>query len=675
MPVVTTPQTEAPRQRFRPDVQGLRAVAVGLVVLNHAKVPHLGGGFVGVDVFFVISGFLITGLLLEDTAAHQRLGFSSFYARRALRILPAATVVIVVTDVASVLIMNFVNAKSVLNDSIWAAFFAANVRFARDGTNYFSSGGPVSPLQHLWSLAVEEQFYVVWPAILAITVFGVYALPWMARRRHAHPDFVLPRRRIAIVLIGIFALSLYLSISQTADNSFTSYFSTPARAWELAVGALLATSQPALTRLPASVRAALTWLGIAGIAVAAATYGATTPFPGTAALLPVLGSGAVLAGGIGAPRFGANRLLAFTPMQFVGNISYSLYLWHWPLLVLAADHFGFTLNVWQNLWVIAVAVVVATLSYYYVENPIRHWRSARARPRRALLLWPVALSSVFVVVLALQPSDPFGVGAITRPPAGGAAVAVRSAVDAGLADEPIPRVLSPNIADAATDFKSIGNCSAYAHITSRLCEMGDPHGKDLVVVFGNSHSSMWIPAMRIIAKHAHWRFIPVVKEACGYADYVAPLKDECSEWYKWALRQVKALHPQVLVIGNYVHAGWGPALPVITTAMKPLVGRVALMTDAPSISRVPADCLLQPGATQRSCLWPQTLHSLAALPVLEAIGRAERVQVVNVTPWFCYHQLCPSVIDQIIPYADTAHITEAYSEFLASDLGSQLHIG
>lgn len=676
MPVVTTvtevaPAPEAYRQRYRADVQGLRAVAVGLVVLDHAKVRFLAGGFIGVDVFFVISGFLITGLLLADTAERRHLSFSSFYARRALRILPAATAVIVVTDVASVLIMNFVNARSVLTDSIWAAFFAANVRFAREGTNYFSTG-PVSPLQHLWSLAVEEQFYVVWPAILAITIFGVHALP-RHRKRQLHATSALPRRRIAIVLLGVFAVSLYLSIRQTANNPAAAYFSTPDRAWELAAGALLATIQPALPRLPTAIRAACTWLGIAGIAVAAVTYGSSTNFPGDAALLPVLGACAVLAGGIGAPRFGANRLLAVGPMQLVGNISYSLYLWHWPLLVLAADYFGFTLNVWQNLVVVAAAVVVSTLSYFYLENPIRHWRSARARPARALLLWPVALSSVLVCALALQPSDPFGVGTITTVP-GGAQTAVRSAVDAGLANDPIPTKLSPDIADAANDFKSIGACSAYGHRTSRLCEMGDPHGKQLIVVFGNSHSSMWIPAMRIIAKQAHWRFIPVVKEACGYADYVAPVTTQCAEWYQWALQQIQALHPEVVLIGNYVHGAWAAALPTITRAMKQLVPRVVLMTDAPTIARVPADCLLQTGATQGTCLWHQSHHSLNALPVLEAIGSAEHVQVVNAAPWFCYRMLCPSVIDAIIPYADTEHITEAYSDFLAPDLGRALHL-
>lgn len=671
---VTSTSERAPtRQRYRADVQGLRAVAVGLVVLDHAKVPFLAGGYVGVDVFFVISGFLITGLLLADTAARRRLSFSSFYARRALRILPAATAVIVVTDIASVLIMNFVNARSVLEDSVWSAFFAANLRFAREGTNYFSTG-PVSPLQHLWSLAVEEQFYVVWPALLALTIFGYRALPWIRSRRATHASRELPRQRVAIVLVVIFAVSLYLSILQTASNASTAYFSTPARAWELAAGALLATIQPSLMRIPAAIRAACTWLGIAAIATAAVTYGASTSFPGDAALLPVLGACAVLAGGIGAPRLGANRLLAVGPMQFVGNISYSLYLWHWPMLVLAASYYGFTLNVWQNLAVVAVATVVATLSYYYLENPIRHWRSARARPSRALLLWPVALSSVLICVLVLQPSDPFGVGAVTAAPRGGAAAAVHRAVDAGLANDAIPARLSPNIADAATDFKSIGACSAYGHRTSRLCEMGDPHGKDLIVIFGNSHSTMWIPAMRIIARHAHWRFIPVVKEACGYADYVAPVTTQCAEWYQWALQQIRALHPDVVLIGNYVHGAWAPALANITQAMKKRVPRVVLMTDAPSIARVPADCLLQAGATQGTCLWHQSHHSLNALPVLKAIGRHERVQVVNATPWFCYHELCPSVIDTIIPYADTEHITEVYSKFLASDLGRALHL-
>jgi hypothetical protein len=361
-------------------------------------------------------------------------------------------------------------------------------------------------------------------------------------------------------------------------------------------------------------------------------------------------------------------------MQFVGNISYSLYLWHWPLLVLGAAYFGYTLSVWQNLGLVALAVVAATASYYFVENPIRHAKSVKTRPRLALLLWPVALSSILIVAFASQPADPFGVASNVKSSPHGAERAVRAAVEAGLASKPIPSLLQPSLAEAPYSFKSIGACSAYGHTTSKLCEMGDPKGKDLIVLFGNSHSTMWVPAMRIVSRTDHWRFIPIVKEACDYQDYPLPGDNPCSEWYRWALAQIERLHPAVVLIGNYTHKLWYQAIPTIIQQMKPYVGHIVLMTDAPSIAMVPSDCLLQPGATQKTCLWPENKKNLAAWPVLQRIGRTDHVQVINNASWFCWDKLCPSVIDTIIPYADTAHISGTYSSFLAPELGLALKL-
>jgi peptidoglycan/LPS O-acetylase OafA/YrhL len=671
----TESHRSTPRPRFRGDVQGLRAIAVGLVVLDHARVPLFEGGFIGVDVFFVISGFLITGLLLEDARTRRRVSFVAFYARRAARILPAATVVIVFTDIASVLIMNFINARSVLTDSVWAAFFAANLHFASEGTSYFNPTGPVSPLQHLWSLAVEEQFYVVWPAILAIALFGLAALP--GRRTApapAHRPKRLLRGRVALVLLVIFVVSLLLSISGTHTNAAAAYFSTVDRAYELAAGALLATLQPLIARIPSLIAAWSTWAGLALIAFGTFTFNAATPFPGADALVPVLGASAILAGGLRAPRNGANELLSRRPMQFVGNISYSLYLWHWPLLVLGSAYLGYVLNVWQNLVLVAMAVGLATASYYLVENPIRHAKVVRTRPKVALLLWPIALASIIVVALAAQPASPFGVAKNVIGSAHAAEKAVRVAVEAGLRGDPIPALLQPSLASAPYSFKSIGTCSAYGHTKSKLCEMGDPKGTHLIVLFGNSHSTMWVPAMRVVAQTDHWRFIPIVKEACDYQDYPMAGDNPCSEWYRWALTQIKRLHPDVVLIGNYVHKTWYKALPTIVTQMKPYVGHVVLMTDAPSIAMVPSDCLLQPGATQKTCLWPQNKKNLAAWPILKRIGTRYDVQVINNAPWFCWHDLCPSVIDTIIPYADTAHISGTYSKYLGPELGLALHL-
>jgi peptidoglycan/LPS O-acetylase OafA/YrhL len=663
---------QQPHQQFRPDIQGLRAVAVGLVVACHAHIAGIEGGFVGVDVFFVISGFLITGLLLSGAERAGRVGFGGFYARRALRILPAATLVIVATALASVHVLNFVRARSVLTDSVWATFFVANVHFARQGTNYFAQDQIVSPLQHFWSLSVEEQFYVAWPALLAVSLFGLGA----ARRRAGRSRLL--RGRVVLVLLVIVAASLFVSVTQTSSDPTAAYFSTFARAWELAAGALLAALLPALGRVPASVRRALSWGGLVGIVVAALVYNASTPFPGTAGLLPVLSACAVIAGGVGEPGGGAAALLGRQPLRYVGDISYSLYLWHWPLLILAADKAGRPLSTVRSLTVVVVAVALSALTYTLVENPFRRAAHGWAkRPQRALAIWPVAVVTVVVVSLVAAPADPFGGPASAAPPPKVSAVAaVATSVAQAERGAAIPASLSPSLANAAGDFKGIGACSGYEQTSSKICQYGDAAGASRMVVFGDSHSTMWIPALSQIATAAHWQFEPVVKEACSYNDYLAdPAQNQCAQWFSFARRTIASLHPNLLVISVYHLPGWNTAMPTILRDLEGPGTRELLLSDAPGVQVAPVDCLLQKGATQKTCLWPRPERSLTDDAEARSIAAAAGADFVEVAPWFCADGECPSVVDGLINYADVGHITGTYARFLVPELGPALRLG
>jgi len=330
----------------RRELQGLRAVAVLLVVLDHGGVPFLQGGYVGVDVFFVLSGYLITGLLLRQAGRDGRIRLSDFYVRRARRILPAAVLTLVVTDLAAHQLLNLVRAREAVGDSVWAAFFMANVHFARAGSDYFAQGQPPSPVQHYWTLAVEEQFYLVWPIVLA----GVLAVPFL-------------RRRLLWIVLAAAAGSLAWSIHSTATDATYAYFSTVTRAWELALGAALAIAAPRL-------RGAAAWLGLACICIAAVAFSSSTPFPGYAALLPTIGAALVIAA---APGSGS-RLLSLAPFRYVGDRSYAFYLWHWPVLVIAAEYVGHDLSTAVRLGLLAGAFGLSILSYAFFENPIRQMR-------------------------------------------------------------------------------------------------------------------------------------------------------------------------------------------------------------------------------------------------------------------------------------------------------------
>ena len=324
-------------RRFRPDVQGLRAVAVVLVVLFHANIPGLRGGYVGVDVFFVISGFVITGFLLRERARVGSTSLLHFYTRRIRRILPAASLVIIASVIAAYAFLGSVSGNQNAIDARWASVFLINVHFAATGTNYLASQAPPSVLQNYWSLAVEEQFYLLYPAIFLVVV-GISLRSSL-------------RRRIGLVLGVAIVVSFVWSILQTSNNPTAAFFSPLPRVWELALGGLVAVSTVQLRRLPAAVASALSWLGLGAILLASVVFSAATPYPGWRVALPVCGAALVIAGGTVNPTHGVERLLAQRPFQWIGLISFSLYLWHWPVLEIATQRRGVATpaNVGQRL--------------------------------------------------------------------------------------------------------------------------------------------------------------------------------------------------------------------------------------------------------------------------------------------------------------------------------------
>jgi peptidoglycan/LPS O-acetylase OafA/YrhL len=358
-------------RKFRPDVEGLRAVAVLLVVLYHAGIPWLTGGFVGVDVFFVLSGFVITGLLLRERATSGTTKLLNFYGRRSRRILPAATLVIMLTVLAAYHWLGFLTGDDTVVVGRTASLFYANFHFISTGTNYLGSQAPPSALQNFWSLSVEEQFYVLYP-----TLFIVTALAWSR---------VNLRLKLTIVLTVSIVASFIWSIVQTSSNGTAAYFSPFTRAWELALGGLVAVASLQLAKLPRSVALAMTWIGLGGILLAGFAYSATTTYPGSAVALPVISTALVVAGGTAA-RLGAEWILRLPPFRWLGKLSYSLYLWHWPILIIAAQYAGHPLSVKDNLGWVLLALAFSIVSYFVVENPLRHWKYLSRSGIRSLCL-------------------------------------------------------------------------------------------------------------------------------------------------------------------------------------------------------------------------------------------------------------------------------------------------
>ncbi len=349
--------TSAHPSAKRADIQGLRAFAVLVVILDHLF-HWPAGGFSGVDMFFVISGFLITGLLLREWERTEHISFLGFYSRRIRRIIPAATLVLICTVIAAQLVAPVGVINPVEIDAVYAFLFVSNWHFLNVGTDYFQQDKPPSPLQHYWSLSIEEQFYFIWPWLL-LSLLAVLTMLGVKRR--------WDRSAASILMAAIIAASFAYAIVKSPQNPVVSYFSSFTRIWELGVGALLACAVPVFLRLPDSIRTVLAWMGLAGMVTSMIIISADSVWPAPSALLPVLATATVIAASTGRPAK-YNWLLTNRLSNYIGDISYSLYLWHFPIIVLV----GYAMSASTARYVVTL-ILIAALSiaaYHGVEKPL-----------------------------------------------------------------------------------------------------------------------------------------------------------------------------------------------------------------------------------------------------------------------------------------------------------------
>ena len=692
----------------RGDIQGLRAIAVLTVLAAHAGLPHLAGGYVGVDVFFVISGFLITQQLVREGERDGRVSLVSFYARRARRILPAATVVLLATVAYAAARLGVLATRSITTDALWASAFAANIHFAREGTDYFQQGQPPSPLQHFWSLAVEEQFYLVWPLLVLVCA-------WLVHRRRA--DGARGLGRVVLAVLGVVILgSLAWSIYSTHHSAASAYFSTPARAWELAIGAVCAV---VVTRdgfrLPVWASQVLGVLGLLLIAYACLAFGADTPFPGSAALVPVIGSAALLVAGTHAEDRRTNlagALIARRPLRLVGDWSYSLYLWHFPLLVLPELAAGHALS-WQlRLGLALAAVAISALSYRFVENPFRRARTWRV-PWRAVVLYPLSVALVIGCISCARPYADHvlqargqhaaitarGVPADATPGSlSGKQLhrLVRSSVRAALHDRAVPTTLDPALEELESSNADLGDCDYFETDSRELCARGDADATKTVVLLGNSHGRHWTPALDEIAATAHVKLYYLVMSQCTMSLVTQDAMNstepftKCADFHEWALSTIRALHPDEVIvssnpIGSAIHTSDGERVTDPTRMrelesagyvdlfrrLRPLTKRAVLLRDIPQVTAYPGSCL----ATHdhlRACLSHRYEWQKEEADLQADAARTAHADVVSMDDFFCQKGWCPVVVGDVITHRDRSHMTTEYSAMLAQPLGHRL---
>ena len=674
----------------------MRAVAVSVVVLDHLDVPGFQGGFIGVDVFFVISGFLITSLLAAEYAkradangGNGSISIPSFYLRRAKRILPAALAVILTVVVASRLLLNPLRVEQVEHDALWTLFFGANINSINQATDYFAQWAAApSPFQHYWSLAVEEQFYLVWPALFLLVTLG--------RGLSLFGLVVHWRARVGVAIGALGVASLAWSIVATAEEPLSAYFSTFTRAWELALGALIGISVTRATQFRGSVAALLSFGGVALGLVALGLIDTSTPFPGRAALLPTLATALLILGGLTAKPPLPNRALCLKPLRFLGRISYSVYLWHWPLIVFAAALYPTASNELSTRFVILVlTLALSTLSFYLVEQPGKRISLVRkdAPLRKAKRLGSVAFGTcvlvvLFVGALSVMPVERGGAevrvaaGWAVEPAFGATAraepVSVRSAtgypavlrawqrkVRAGLAIRTLPSRLQPLQPHLVRVEPSCDRNAA--GIVPGECVVGNPRAKYVAVLTGDSHAEMFQVALSHALGRSSWRLHIFGRGGCGWAGSVPPGRpvspSECRAYQAQTVSRIRALRPDVIVLSEAdvikpyrTKAQISASLSVFSKLAK----RVIVLGHTPGIypfayclsgsSDISRCARLLSGSYRRAALYEKILATRAG------------AQFVDTSAWFCVpvgggRDACPSVIDNAPVFRDGAHVT------------------
>ncbi|MGJ0513397.1 acyltransferase family protein [Methylocystis sp.] len=648
-------------------IDGLRAIAILLVVGFHAGIPGFSGGFVGVDVFFVISGYLITGLLFRELCVTGRIDILDFYARRARRLLPALAVILAATLMGgTVLLLPFGEQQDLAKSAIAASAFTANIFFWRTQSDYFAGPSDEFPLLHLWTLAVEEQFYIVWPLLMLVVA-------WLFARRR--PNSLAPT---LIVVISLLLLVSFLGCFYFTPRRFVMvFYNMPFRAWEFAVGAcsfFMASSPFARQGRISQVGASLLAIGgVAAIAVAGMVFDRGTLFPGFNAALPVFGAAAVIMGLALHPTTIVGRMLGSSPMVGIGMLSYSWYLWHWPLLALArADALGET-SLTCNVALVGGAFLLSLLTFFFVEEPVR-----RRRP------WPFGNSASSAIAgIVLMVSTAAGASVLWY------TAEVRLAADSKLQAAQRAVIEKAGVQAQCGNFRFEFD-GLPPHET---CTLGSiSAGAPLYLLWGDSHAFHFVPAFSAWALRANARVLPRASGACK--PYLTTIDARLDEKHREAARNCIAYNkavlaelPQLKAIGatavvlaarwsvpSDLQASlgdWVPALKHTIARIHDAGLNVVLMAEVPRpLSRVP-QCVARRGAD--ACARPRVdveRERAAATSILTSFARdVPGVRVVDLAAELCGEEVCHVVRDGILTYSDDSHLSVAASTGLASAIG------
>ena len=600
------------------------------------------------DVFFVLSGYLITGLLVAEIEKTSRLSLLQFYARRARRLLPASALVLLVTLAAGSIILAPQELTFAGRAARATALYMSNVFFAVNAADYFAPNVATNPMLHTWSLAVEEQFYLFWPVLIMAAL-----------------QFRKSRRELVVMLAALTVVSLAASVWLTAHRATFAFYNLPARAWEFGIGGLAVLLPAGALKLSAKAWIGLGWLGLLTILASGYFISAAAAFPGWVAIFPVVATAVCLVAAAEQPALGPVRVLQSSPLQFLGTMSYSWYLWHWPLLVFAAALLP-NIPLSGKVAVSALSLVVAAITHYAIENPVRFHPALTRRPALSLGL----------------------AAALTVCSLGSAVVSMRFA--GRLADAPGMKAITAAVDDIANMPRercvSLGDSSAV-----KTCAFGNSGSATEVVLFGDSHAIQWFNPLNRLASSHGWRLSTFVKSGCPATDIVAKgpspgFAAGCAAWRAEAIRQIVALRPSLVFIGNAngylarrdasgardgVSLGaWQDGTRRTLSALVAAGLRVVAIRDVPLPGFDIPTCLAR---SLRHSWYPGGACEIDRAAALDpAVFEAEKasasglpnVHFVDLTDRLCRGNSCAAVQDGEVIYRDDNHLTGTFAESL-----------
>ena len=658
---------------FLPEIQVLRAVAVMVVVLYHFWPQAVTGGYVGVDAFFVISGYLITSHLLREVDRTGTVRLWAFYARRARRLLPASLFVLLFVAVGTFLLLPTDLWVSTAHEVTASGFYVQNLWLASKAVTYSASNDVASPVIHYWSLSAEEQFYLLWPALIIFSCLA--ARRWLRGRTTT---------TVGVTLAAVTAGSFAFSVWATAAHPGAAYFITPTRAWEFGTGALVVLLMRRWVP-PLALARWLRWLGLGGLLAAAWWFSATTAFPGYAAALPVLATAAVIVAGDTGGADPSYLLFRLRSVQWVGDASYSIYLWHWPLLMFAPYVLRHNLRTPELVVLLVIALVISGLSRRFVEDATRFWPRLTRTPRATLLAAGVGM----LVIALVSGTQIYAAGALERrnaallvealkgPCFGAPAMENRATCQDALTALPLVAV---GKADApwASDTACHGT-SAGARVDQK-CYWGTGRPSRVVALVGDSHAQGWRGALHAIAKAKNWQLIEIFAGGCP-ANSARSLfehrtdADECRKWTVSATAELKALHPDDIITTAYVQqnvfepVNSGPAGFEQVWKEWLRFSRVTVLRDIPTTAnRNGPQCLAVNAGKPQACANPRATVLIDDDMMRAARAMRREVNLVDLSDYFCDAKRCYAVIGGASVYYDYDHMSNQFSASLAAAL-------